>query len=89
MDPGGFQGERGTRGGQPQNLEPVLQRKKDLLYHTADGVEACKRKDEEKILQAQPHHITKIVLDGGVIQIARLDGAPGDRQSAIENTSQV
>ena len=42
----------------------------------------------EDITQAQPHRITTFVSDGGVIQIARSDGAPGDRQSATENTSQ-
>ena len=42
-----------------------------------------KRRGED-ITQTQPHHITKIVSDGGVIQIARSDGAPGDRQSTRE-----
>ena len=51
MDPDGVQGERGPEGRQLQDLELVLQRKeKILLYHTADGVVECKRKDEEKIL---------------------------------------
>ena len=31
-------------------LSQFLKDRKDLLYHTADGVVACKRKDEEKIL---------------------------------------
>ena len=31
-------------------LNQFYKEKKDLLYHTADGVVACKRKDEEKIL---------------------------------------
>ena len=31
-------------------LSQFYKGKKDLLYHTADGVVACKRKDEEKIL---------------------------------------
>ena len=31
-------------------LSQFYQDRKDLLYHTADGVVACKRKDEEKIL---------------------------------------
>ena len=31
-------------------LSQFYKGKKDLLYHTADGVEACKRKDEKKIL---------------------------------------
>ena len=32
-----------------QILSQLYKEKKDLLYHTADGVVACKRKDEEKI----------------------------------------
>ena len=35
--------------------EAPIQRK-DLFYHTADGVIACRRMDEEKILQ-KPNHI--------------------------------
>ena len=31
-------------------LSQFYKDRKDLLYHTADGVVACKRKDEEKIL---------------------------------------
>ena len=31
-------------------LSQFYKEKKDLLYHTAEGVVACKRKDEEKIL---------------------------------------
>ena len=38
--------ERGPGRRKLQVLEPVL----GLLYHTADGVVACRRKDEEKIL---------------------------------------
>ena len=34
-------------------LSQFYKEKKDLLYHTADGVVACKRKDEEKILHKQ------------------------------------
>ena len=34
-------------------LSQFYKDRKDLLYHTADGVVACKRKDEEKIL---PEH---------------------------------
>ena len=47
-----------------------------------------KRRGED-ITQAQPHHITSIVSDRGAVQIARSDGAPGDRQGATKNTSQV
>ena len=32
-------------------MSQFYKERKDLLYHTADGVVACKRKDEEKILQ--------------------------------------
>ena len=31
-------------------LSQFYRERKDLLYHTADGVVACRRKDEEKIL---------------------------------------
>ena len=58
-------------------LSQFYKERKDLLYHTADGVVACNRKDEEKI------------SDRSVIQITRSNGAPRDRQSATENTSQV
>ena len=47
-----------------------------------------KRRGED-ITQAQSHHITTIVSDRGAVQIARSDGAPGDRQGATKNTSQV
>ena len=43
MDLGGRQGER---------------ERKDILYHTADGVAACRKKDEEKIL----HDYNLIIL---------------------------
>ena len=49
MDSGRSQRERGSGGGQLKELEPVLQGEKDLLYHTADCVLACRRKDEENI----------------------------------------
>ena len=32
-------------------LNQFYKERKDLLYHTADGVVACKRKDEEKMYQ--------------------------------------
>ena len=31
-------------------LSQFYKERRDLLYHTADGVVACRRKDEEKIL---------------------------------------
>ena len=34
-------------------LSQFYKERKDLLYHTADGVVACKRKNEEKILHKQ------------------------------------
>ena len=34
-------------------LSQFYKERKDLLYHTADGVVACRRKDEEKILHKQ------------------------------------
>ena len=39
-------------------LSQFYKERKDLLYHTADGVVACKRKDEEKIL----HKYNLIIL---------------------------
>ena len=47
------------------------------------------KRQGEDITQAQPRHITTIVSDTGAVQIARSDGAPGDRQGATKNTSQV
>ena len=47
-----------------------------------------KRRGED-ITQTQPHHITAIISDRGAVQIARPNGAPGDRQGATKNTSQV
>ena len=60
-------------------LSQFYKEKRDLLYHTAEGVVACKRRDEEKILhKTQPHHTTTIVPNGGAFQITRPDGPPGD-----------
>ena len=39
-------------------LSQFYKEKKDLLYHTADGVVACKRKGEEKILHK--HNLIKL-----------------------------
>ena len=47
-----------------------------------------KRRGED-ITLAKPHHTTTIVSNRGAVQIARSDGAPGDRQGAPKNTSQV
>ena len=38
-------------------LSQFYNEKKDLLYHTADGVVACKKKDEEKIL-----HMNNLII---------------------------
>ena len=50
MDPDGVQGERKLEEDSYKILSQFYKEKRDLLYHTADGVVACKRKDEEKIL---------------------------------------
>ena len=50
MDPNWGKRERGSGGRELQDLELVLQGTKGLLYDTADGVVACKRRDEEKTL---------------------------------------
>ena len=71
-------------------LSQFYKERNDLLYHTADGECSMQEKRRgEDITQAQPHHITTIVSDRGAVQIARSDGAPGDRQGATKNTSQV
>ena len=71
-------------------LSQFYKEKKDFFYHTADGVVACKRKDEEKILHKHNFIILpQFYQTGCAIQIARSDGAPGNRQSATKNTSQV
>ena len=90
MGPNGDQGERGTRGRQLLDPEPVLQRKErfTLSYSWRGGSKQEKRRGED-ITQSEPHHITTIVSDRGAVQIARSDGAPGDRQGATKNTSQV
>ena len=33
-----------------QILSQFYKERRDLIYHTADGVVACRRKDDEKIL---------------------------------------
>ena len=48
MDPNESKGKMRSGGGQLQNL--FDKECKELLYHTADGVVACRRRDEEKIL---------------------------------------
>ena len=48
MDPDGSQGDLGEDS--YKILSQFYKERKDLLYHTADGVVACRRKDEEKIL---------------------------------------
>ena len=60
-------------------LNQFYKEKRDLLYHTADGVVACKRKDEEKILHK--HNL--------IIVTARPDGTSGDRQGTTKKTTQV
>ena len=61
-------------------LSQFYKEKRDLLYHTAEGVVACKRRDEEKnITQTQPHHTTTTVPNGSALQITRPNGPSGDR----------
>ena len=57
MDPVRGNRESGSGERQLQDLEPLLQGMKGLRYHTADGVVACKRRDEEKIL-----HIHNLII---------------------------
>ena len=50
-DPNRTRRKRRSGGGQLQNfLRQFDNERKDLLYYTADGVVACRRSDEEKIL---------------------------------------
>ena len=50
MEPDGIQREGGPGRDSYKILSQFYKERKDLLYHTADGVVACKRKYEEKIL---------------------------------------
>ena len=52
-------------------LNQFYKERKELLCHTADGVVACGRKDEEKnSTQAKPHHTTSAIPNRSVVQIA-------------------
>ena len=66
-----------------QYREPVLQELKDLIYHTADGVVACRRRDEEKLVHK--HNLIIYLSNGSVVQIARSDGKSRDRQGKAKN----
>ena len=50
MDPDGSEKERDLEDDCYDILSQLFKERKDLLYHTADGVVACSRRDEEKIL---------------------------------------
>ena len=50
MDPDGDQREGDLEEDSYKILSQFYKERKDLLYHTADGVVACRRKDEEKII---------------------------------------
>ena len=50
MDPDGSQRERGLEEDSYKILSQIYKERKDLLYHTADGVVACRRNVKEKIL---------------------------------------
>ena len=50
MDPVGVKEKGELEEDSYKILSQFYKEKKDLLYHTADGVVACKRRDEEKIL---------------------------------------
>ena len=70
-------------------LSQFYKERKDLLYHTVDGVVACRRKDEEKILHKHNLIILPQLYQTGVNQITRSNGASRDSQGATENTTQV
>ena len=50
MDPDGAKEKRDLEEDSNKILSQFYKERKDLLYHTADGVVACRRKDEEKVL---------------------------------------
>ena len=62
--------------------------RKGLLYHTADDVVACKRRDEEKIFPKH-NHTTAAISNGVAAQIARSDGTSRNRQGATKNTAPI
>ena len=74
-------------------LSQFYKERKDFFYHTADGVVACKRKDEEKILHKHDLIILPQLYQTEVLFRSQYrsasNGAPRDRQGATENTSQV
>ena len=49
----GVKGKGDLEEGNYKILSQFYKERKDLLYHTADGAVACRRKDEEKILHKQ------------------------------------
>ena len=69
-------------------LSQFYKERKELLYHTADGVVARKRKDEEKIVHKHNLNILPQLYQTEVL-LTRPNGAPGYRQGATMNTSQV
>ena len=87
MDPNGVQGERELEEDSYKILSQFYKERKELLYHTADGAVACKRKEEDKILHKHNLIILPQLYQTEVL--FRSHGAPGDRQSATKNTSQV
>ena len=70
-------------------LSQFYKERRDLLYHTAEGVVVCRRKDEEKILHRHNLICTKAIPDGSVVQIARPEGTSGNRQGTTKNFTQV
>ena len=69
-------------------LSQFYKERKGLLYHTADDVMACKRRDEEKILHK--HNQTTAAISNGVaVPIAQSDGTSRNRQGATKNTAPI
>ena len=73
MDPEGSKEKRELEEDSYKILSQFYKEKKDLLYHTADGVVACKRDFTQHNL-----HITTVVRRR-CYSDPRSDGAPGDR----------
>ena len=67
-------------------LSQFYKERRDLLYHTADGVVACRRKDGEKILHK--HNLINYTRRK-CCSYRTIRWVSGDRQGTTKNTTQV
>ena len=77
MDTHGREEKRDLEEDSYKILSQFYKERKDLQYRTTDGVVACRRKDEEKILHK--HNYATSISNGSVVQIARPEETSGDR----------